>query len=108
MGASNVAPIAPHLSTVQAPTFLRSLQGWLVWRFEHTAGEKKPRKVPYYINGRRRVGTQGSESDRANMATFDAAKQFAIRRGFDGVGLALMPEFGVTALDFDEIGRAHV
>jgi hypothetical protein len=90
------------LSTIQAPTLLRSLQGWLVWRFEHTAGEKKPRKVPYYINGRRRVGVQGSPQDRANMATFDAAKQFAIRRGFDGVGLALMPEFGVTALDFDD------
>lgn len=96
-----MVPIAPHLATLHAPTFLRSLQGWVVWRFEHTAGEKKPRKVPYYINGRRRVGTQGSPQDRANMASFDAAKQFAIRRGFDGVGLALMPEFGVTALDFD-------
>lgn len=102
MGVSNVTPIAPHLSTIQAPALLRALQGWLVWRFEHTAGEKKPRKVPYYINGSRRMGANGSARDRANLATFDAAKQAAIRKGFDGVGLALMPEFGVTALDFDD------
>lgn len=101
MGNDNVTPITPHLSSVNAPPILRALPGWLIWRFEHTAGENKPRKVPYYVNGGRRVGTQGSPSDREKLTTFDAARQAAARKGFDGIGIALLPGFGVSALDFD-------
>jgi hypothetical protein len=35
------------------------------------------------------------------MTTFGAAHDAAARRGFTGDGLALMPELGITALDFD-------
>lgn len=82
-----------------APAALRNLPGWLIWRYE--PGDKKPRKVPYYVAGGRRNGTQGSPEDRRQLVTFNAAKAAAEGRGFDGVGLALMPEFGVAALDFD-------
>jgi KaiC/GvpD/RAD55 family RecA-like ATPase len=96
-----IRTISPHLTSIQAPPELRSLVGWVIWRSEHNGEETKPRKVPYYAGGGRRHGVQGRPEDRQQLVTFDAAVAAAARRGFDGVGLALMPEFGVTALDFD-------
>lgn len=84
-----------------APAGLRDLPGWLIWRYEHHPGEPKPRKVPYYTHGGRRHGVQGRPEDRRQLTTFDAAKAAATRRGFEGVGFALMPDFNVVALDFD-------
>lgn len=98
--ANPVSTIKPHIVAISAPDALRSLPGWLVWRYEPN-GESKPRKVPYYTSGMKRHGVQGSVDDRANMTTFEAARSFAARKGFDGVGLALMPEFNLVALDFD-------
>lgn len=98
---SNVAKIAPQHQSLEAPTELRELQGWLCWKSEWLDGEAKPRKTPYYADGGRRHGKQGSPEDRSKLVTFAAAKASAARRGMDGVGLALMPEFGITALDFD-------
>lgn len=96
-----VSTIKPHLAAVECPDALRKLPGWLTWRYEHHDGEAKARKVPYYASGGRRHGVQGRAEDRAQLTTFDAARAAAARRGFDGVGLALMPEFGIVALDFD-------
>lgn len=101
MPGSNVSPISPHVRRVEAPSELRELPGWLCWRNEQFPGESKPRKVPYYATGQRRHGKQGSPEDRAKLVTFAAAKSAAARMGYDGVGLALMREWGVTALDFD-------
>ncbi|MET3122623.1 hypothetical protein AAKU67_002225 [Oxalobacteraceae bacterium GrIS 2.11] len=100
--AAAINSITPHLLTLKAPAPLRALQGWLCWRLETHAGEVKARKIPYYFNGSRRFGVQGAERDRSQLTTFDMAKKAAAQRGFDGVGLALMPEFGITALDFDD------
>lgn len=92
-----------HLAHIDAPEELRKLPGWLIWRYEaQDDPSAKPRKVPYYVAGSKRHGVQGRPEDRAQLVTFDAARAAAARRGFDGVGLALMPDFGVTALDFDE------
>jgi hypothetical protein len=99
---AKVQPMAAHLQTITAPAPLRSLPGWLIWRYEHTAGEAKPRKIPYYSTGARRFGVQGSPKDRAALVSFDVAKRTAAMRGFDGVGLALLDDFGITALDFDD------
>jgi hypothetical protein len=82
-----------------APAPLRGLPGWLVWKAERDG--ERVRKVPYYAEGGRRAGLQGAPEDRAQLVTFEAACTAALRRGFDGVGLALMPEWGVCALDFD-------
>lgn len=84
---------------------IRAMPAWLVWRREQHAGEAKARKVPYWAGGGRRSGTQGSPEDRQQLVTFEAAQAAATRRGMDGVGLALMPEWGVTAVDFDNCVR---
>lgn len=98
---SAVTPIKPHLTSVTCPSELRTLPAWVTWRYEHHEDEPKPRKVPYYVTGQRRSGKQGAPEDRRQMATFDAARTAAARRGMDGVGLALLPEWGLCALDFD-------
>jgi hypothetical protein len=99
----SVQPISPHLAQLDAPQLLRSKPGWLMWRYEHNPNnpDGKPLKVPYYINGAKRHGTQGSDSDRANLVTFEVAKRVATRRGFSGVGFCLNPEFDIVAGDFD-------
>lgn len=96
-----VATIKPHLSSVRCPTELRLLPAWLMWRYEQHDDEPKPRKVPYYANGQKRHGKQGAPDDRRSLTTFDAARSAAARKGMDGVGLALMPDWGLCALDFD-------
>lgn len=100
-------PKQPDLSGLIAPARLRSLPGWLLWRYEQISGSDKPLKVPYYALGGRRRGKQGSPSDRQALVDFEKAKARAIERGFDGVGLALMPEWGITALDFDRVFDAN-
>ena len=97
-----VAPIAPQHRSIEAPEELKALPGWLVWRYEQHPGEPKPRKVPYYVEGGRRFGQQGSPQDRGKLTTFAMARDEAMKRNFDGVGFALMPDWGVTALDFDK------
>jgi hypothetical protein len=98
---SAVASIKPHIASIHVPDTLAALPGWLVWRYEHQDGEAKPRKVPYYTSGGKRYGVQGRPEDRAQLTTLEAAKAAAARRGYDGVGFALMPEWGIVALDFD-------
>ena len=107
---SSVARITPHLYGVEAPAPIRGLPAWLIWRFEPTPGGGKPRKVPYYANGGKRCGEQGSPKDLSGLVTFDVAKAAAARRGFDGVGFATLPQFGICAVDFDNCvtdGKIH-
>jgi KaiC/GvpD/RAD55 family RecA-like ATPase len=85
-----------------APSILENLNGWLIWRYEaQSEGNGKPRKVPYYTNGGRRNGAQGSKEDRQKLMMFEQARDAAEQRGFDGVGLAILPDFGIVAGDFD-------
>jgi putative NADH-flavin reductase len=80
---------------------LRDLPYWLCWRLEPFPGEAKARKVPYYPTGERRHGTQGAPQDMAKLTTFAAARDAAIKGGFDGVGFAHTLAGGVVTLDFD-------
>ena len=98
----NVSAIAPHHRELLAPSELRKLPGWLIWRYETQGGSSKQLKVPYYCDGGRRHGQQGSATDRSKLTSFTAATAAAARRGFDGVGLAMLAEWGITALDFDK------
>lgn len=82
------------------PSELTSRQQWLVWRFEKKDGDKKPRKVPYYVNGSRRFGKQGDAEDRAKLAAYDDAKA-AAEYGFDGLGFAFLPGDGLIGIDID-------
>jgi hypothetical protein len=88
------------IAQVEAPEFLRNLRGWLVWRREQKPGEAKPRKVPYYTNGKPRAA-HGSVEDRESLVTFEAARSFAARRNYDGVGFATLVDWGIVVLDFD-------
>lgn len=75
---------------------------WLVWRYEPgETPEKKPRKMPYYAGGGRRVGDQGSESDRAKLVPFAHAARAVEAGGFDGVGFAFLPGDGLIGIDLD-------
>lgn len=93
--------MAKKFEHLQAPAALRELKGWLVWRWVQRPGRPKALKMPYYLSGSVRNKTHGSEEDRDLLVTFEEAKAFASKHDFAGVGLALMPEFGITALDFD-------
>lgn len=95
------AQTPPALRELQAPTPLASLRGWLLWRFVQRPGETKPRKIPYYASGAKRHGIQGRPEDRAELVTFAEARAACEARGFHGVGFAPMPEWRITALDFD-------
>ena len=86
---------------MQVPQALHEVQGWLLWRFELFTGEAKPRKIPYWVDGTRRHGEQGGPVDRARLSTFVAAREAAVRMGYDGVGFAPLADFGFTFLDFD-------
>lgn len=70
-----------------------------------TAG-KKPRKVPYYVSGPARKGDQGSAEDRAALTSFDRALAVRGAKNYDGVGLAMLRENGLVALDFDDVVAA--
>lgn len=87
----------------RVPSALRARPQWLVWRFERSDGDKKPRKVPYYAGGGRRVGKQGDEADRANLVTFDRAIQSACAGKYSGVGLAFLPGDGLIGIDLDNV-----
>ena len=91
----------PINSDMHVPEKLRSIPGWLIWRFEQYPNEARPRKVPYWTDGTIRHGQQGSPTDRARLTTFPAARDAAARMGYAGVGFAPLPDFGYTFLDFD-------
>lgn len=81
------------------PDEIHGYRQWVLWRYE--PGDDKPRKVPYYVSGKRRSGTQGSEADLSQMATFPEAVGRLKAGGFDGVGLAILPNSPIKAIDLD-------
>ncbi len=85
------------------PATLAARAQWLVWRFESKPGDKKPRKVPYYVSGARRTGEQGSDADRAalvDLATARSAVGNTASR-WTGVGFAFLPGDGLIGVDLD-------
>ncbi|OZI23738.1 hypothetical protein CAL26_09920 [Bordetella genomosp. 9] len=86
---------------MKAPQPLRDIRGWLLWKYVSTPGDKKPRKVPYYVGGRIRQGVQGSAEDRSRLATFDAALAAFDAGGWEGLGFIMLPDWGLVGLDFD-------
>jgi len=90
------------ISSDQFPQELCEIPQWLVWRFEpNETNPNKPRKVPYYVNGKRRTGTQGSDEDRSKLADAETAISYADQNGFDGVGFAFLPNDGLIGIDLD-------
>jgi putative DNA primase/helicase len=88
---------------MNAPTFLKDCRGWLVWKFvpaDKPGG--KPRKVPYYTSGAVRTGTQGDAADRAALASYTDAQAALASGKWAGLGFAMLPDWGLVALDFDD------
>ena len=98
---SNTPTPRGFVAPSRLPPEITKARTWLVWRYIKVDGEKKPRKVPYYINGNVRKGEQGTAEDRHALTTFDNATQVAIKRGLDGIGLAMMADNEIIAVDFD-------
>lgn len=80
---------------------MRALPQWLLWRFESYAGDKKPRKVPYWVSGRKRGGTQGGADDRAELCGFEVALTHLAQGRYDGLGFAFLPGDGLIGIDID-------
>lgn len=82
---------------------------WLLWKFEpNDSPGGKPRKVPYYCNGKRRRGPLDSPLDRQQLCTFAATSAaFHSSNGFySGIGIALGPDGRgghVQGCDLDDI-----
>ena len=91
---------------------------WLVWRYVTKPGQKKPAKMPYYVNGNLRgwpLGKpadgqateqqpqveQGHDLDRAHLVDYSTAVWQAERRGYDGIGFAFLPGDGLIGIDLD-------
>lgn len=87
----------------EIPRLLADRPQWLLWRFESKPGDKKPRKVPYYTKGHRRVGEQGSQDDRRALAPLsDALRAYESKPGhWSGVGFAFLPGDGLVGIDLD-------
>ncbi len=85
------------------PPTLAARAQWLVWRFESKPGDKKPRKVPYYVSGARRTGEQGSDADRAALVDLPGARAAVDKAGsrWTGVGFAFLPGDGLIGVDLD-------
>lgn len=100
-GGAGVGPDSPFADLESLPLAMRERRQWLLWRFEQYDGDKKPRKVPYYLSGRKRRGEQGSENDRSELASFDQVVQALERRHYHGIGFAFLPGDGLIGIDID-------
>lgn len=102
-GAGCEVMAAPEIDVDRIPAALRERAQWLVWRFEQKDGEAKPRKVPYYANGSRRTGQQGSDDDRARLVPFEHAHRALEAGNFSGLGFAFLPGDGLIGIDLDNV-----
>ncbi len=84
------------------PQLLRDLPQWLVWS-EEPNGDKKPRKIPRYISGAKRMGKQGDDADRQSLTIFDAAQRAMTEGHYKGVGFAFLPGDGLIGIDLDKV-----
>lgn len=70
------------------PAMMQEARRWLLYKVIPN-GDKKPRKVPYYVTGKPRSGAMDTPEDVAQFATFDdAARAFQAGR-YAGLGFAL-------------------
>lgn len=89
------------------PEALHSLPHWLLWKLEEKPGAKKPAKMPYYANGKRRTGQQGSAPDRAALVDYSTAAAAVEQHQATGMGFAFLPDDGLIGIDLDNMVDAN-
>ena len=83
------------------PASLAVRQQWLLWKFERKEGQAKPGKIPYYVRGGWRTGGQGTDGDRARLATLEVVRRAYERGDWSGIGFAFLPGDGLIGIDVD-------
>jgi putative DNA primase/helicase len=92
--------LVPRLTCSSPPSC--AIAQWLVWKFEPKKGQEKPAKMPYYADGGRRHGKQGSdEGSRAPGELRGARVKAAPAEGKGGIGFAFLPGDGLIGIDLD-------
>ncbi len=81
-----------HERYADLPTSMREARRWLLWRYEPNPNGGKDLKVPYYHDGSRRRGAQGTDADLARMGSFDEACAALAAGRYTGLGFALGPD----------------
>ncbi|HEY9217264.1 MAG TPA: phage/plasmid primase, P4 family [Phenylobacterium sp.] len=96
------------------PSKMRAAQRWLVYRLvaNKKAPNKKPSKVPYYLDGTPRSGSLDTPEDRAKLGTFEEAVSALATGRYAGLGFALgAPEEGSEmvwqGIDLDDLRTKH-
>lgn len=85
------------------PYELRELQAWLLFRLVPKQGGKFD-KIPVYVDGGNRHGSQGGTDDIERLAEFATALDVLRKRpDYDGIGIAVLPCHPFGALDLDDI-----
>ena len=89
----------------ELPVEMRDAKRWLLWKsVPNDDPTKKPRKVPYYVDGTVRMGPLDSPADIAHFATLAEAVAELQTGRYAGLGFALGPD-GTGAhwqgIDFD-------
>lgn len=73
------------------PASMREARRWLVWKEIPVPG-KKPRKVPFYVNGKPRHGVLDTADDWGQLGSFEDATQALASGQYTGLGFALGPD----------------
>ena len=87
------------------PDTLKELKIWLNWTIPQIdVARGKFDKVPIYpVSQRKRHGQQGSDNDVTNLGTWgEAWAAFSADSRIAGVGVAMLPQFCLVALDADK------
>jgi hypothetical protein len=85
---------------------LGDIPRWLLFKFEKSNGTKKPGKIPYYANGRKRSGRLDGPRDQSELVTLDEAIEVFHHGNYHGIGLATGPIGDgryIQAIDLDKL-----
>jgi len=78
---------------------MKQVKRWLLWRYVPSLEpDEKPKKKPYYANGRAR-GDTDTPADTAQLVSYDEA--CAVQHRYDGIGFALGD--GWQGIDLDSV-----
>ena len=86
------------------PSALKEKKAWLIWKVPKIDPVRgRFDKIPHYPRTKqKRSGTQGERQDVSRLGTWEEALEAITNDpSFAGVGVAMLPEFGFTALDAD-------